>query len=37
MLLNAYAVKIYLLSMHKGSLSNQIMSCTSISLMFFPK
>jgi hypothetical protein len=35
MLLNAHVVKIYLLPMHKGSLSNQTMPCTSISHMFF--
>jgi hypothetical protein len=37
MLLNAYVVKIYLLPMHKGSQSNQTMSCTSNSHMLFPK
>ena len=35
--INAYAVKSYLLSMHKGSQSNQIMSCTSIIYIFLPK
>jgi hypothetical protein len=35
--INAYVVKIYLLHMHKGSQSNQIMYCTSISHKLFPK
>jgi hypothetical protein len=33
--INTYVIKIYLLPMHKGSQSNQIMSCTSISHMLF--
>jgi hypothetical protein len=33
--INAYVVKIYLLPMHKGSQSNQIMSYTSIFHMLF--
>ena len=37
MLLNAYVVKIYLSHMHKGSQSNQIRYCTSISHKLFPK